>query len=637
MGSRVVVSLLAAVLTMSLTACRAQQNLQAQLAQPPGVPYPSYAVPRLEGVTIAGLPSVTGRIAVDQFGYLPNSEKVAIITSPVKGYNASDHYTPGPELQVRTTTNGGAIVAKGSPTPWHDGAVHEDSGDKGWWFDFSALRTPGRYYIYDPSTRLRSPCFSIGSEVYRGVLRAAVRMYFYQRLSFDFKSPYAESPWQTSSYMDQDRQARAVWAKNDASTEIDLSGGWMDAGDTDKYPPFNADTLSSLLYAYRANPAAFTDDFGIPESGNGIPDLLDELKYQLDWLLKMQAKDGGVYVKMGSIDYSGASAKRYYGPECTGATIATTLNFAHAARVFGKIPKLASYAAELKSRAELGWTYFHTHPRTYKSDTGEIKSGIANRGPEDQDRLEAMAAIHLFALTGKQEFNETVIKLAPKTRQLSEGTWSAYDAGMSEALTDYLSLPGADIQLSARIRKQLQRSAINGRFAPPVQSDLYRAWMNPEAYHWGSNTVRASFGFTALLAAQYGEIAPQEQVRLRQRAEDMLHSFHGVNPFTAVLMSNMKSLGAELSMQHIYHERYGFGTPFSSNAPPGYVVGGANQQFGGNNGDKGGDVTWIKKQPRAKTYADFNEAWPQSSWELSEPAIYYQAAYIRLLAGVITK
>lgn len=596
--------------------------------------YPEYAVPRLEGVTVPGLPAVTGRIAVDQFGYLPGSEKVAVISNPVRGYNASDKYRPGPELQVRRVSDGG-VVLRGAPTPWRDGAVHDDSGDQGWWFDFSALRQPGRYYVYDPVSKLRSPCFSVGPDVYKNVLRAAVRMYYYQRLSWELKAPYAEAPWQLPSYMDQDRHARAVWAKDDPSTERDLSGGWMDAGDTDKYPPFNADTISSLLYAYRANPAAFGDDFGIPESGNGLPDLLDEVKYQLDWLAKMQAADGGIYVKMGSIDYSGAAAKRYYGPEDTGATLASVLNYAHAARVYGRFPKWKPFADDLARRAVRGWAYARSHPRTYKSDTGEIKSGIANRGPEEQDRLEAIAAIQLFALTGKPAYNADVVRLARKTRQLSEGIWSPYEAGMGEALTDYLSLPGADADLCAAIRKQLRNSAANDRFAPPAEADLYRAWMNPEAYHWGSNTVRASFGFAALLAAQYGELATQDQDRLRQRAENMLHSFHGVNPLSAVLMSNMGSLGAELSMKHIWHERYGFGTPFASNPPPGYVVGGPNQSFGGQKGDKGGEVDWIKSQPRAKAYADFSEGWPKNSWELSEPAIYYQAAYIRLLAGVM--
>ena len=182
------------------------------------VAYPDYAVPRLEGVTIKGLPPVTGRICVDQFGYLPGEVKVAVISSPVRGYNAGDTYTPGKMLEVRKAT-GGAVVLRGSPRPWKSGAVHEDSGDRGWWFDFSALRTAGRCYVYDPSTRLRSPVFSVGKDVYRGVLRAACRSYFYQRLSYPLKPPYAETPWIMPSYMDQDRRARAVWGKEETGRE----------------------------------------------------------------------------------------------------------------------------------------------------------------------------------------------------------------------------------------------------------------------------------------------------------------------------------------------------------------------------------------------------------------------------------
>lgn len=68
--------------------------------------YPTYAVPRIEGVTIKGFPAVTGRICVDQFGYLPTAAKVAVINDPQKGYNSGDHYSPGESLQVRRRTDG---------------------------------------------------------------------------------------------------------------------------------------------------------------------------------------------------------------------------------------------------------------------------------------------------------------------------------------------------------------------------------------------------------------------------------------------------------------------------------------------------------------------------------------------------
>ena len=600
-----------------------------------GSAYPPYAVPRLEGVTKKDLPPVTGRICVDQFGYLPNSDKVAVVSDPQKGYNAGDHYTPGKILQVRRREDG-KIVATGAPTPWKGGAVHEDSGDRGWWFDFSTLREPGEYYVFDPSTKLRSPLFKVGEKVFNPILRAACRMYYYQRLAVPISQPYAEGPWVDAPAYLQDKHARSVEAKNDSSKERDLSGGWMDAGDTDKYPPFNGDVIHPLLYAYRANPKAFTDDFNIPESGNCLPDLLDEVKFQLDWLVRMQFTDGSVPVKMGQIDFNGkfplsADARtRYYGPKDSGATIFTCANFAHAARVYGSFKPWQGFAADLRERAIKAWNWYKSNPRTYKSDTGEIKSGIANRSADEQDRMEAYAAIHLFALTGDAKYGKAVVEKASKSRQLAEYFWSPYEAGASEALVDYLTVPGADAGLVKQIKEHLARSATSDQFAPGPEADLYRAWMQPTNYHWGSNTPRASWGVVALLAS--GQADPATAAKLKARAAEMLHSFHGVNPLTCVYLSNMSKYGAERSMMHIYHERYGVGSTFDGNPPPGYVVGGPNQSFGGKAADGAPSVEWVKSQPRAKAYMDTAKGWPEASWEISEPAIYYQAMYVRLIA-----
>jgi len=601
--------------------------------------YPPYSVRPLTGVTIPGLPAITSHICVDQFGYLPDGAKVAVISDPVKGYNSFDHYTPGPKLELRTRA--GKSVLSGSPNQWNAGAVHEDSGDRGWWFDFSAVTAPGEYYVFDPSTQLRSALFRIGSSVYEGPLRASTRMYFFQRIGMPIEAKYAQGPWVDDTAFPQDSHSRYVDAKDSVAQERDLSGGWMDAGDTDKYPPFNGDVIHPLLYAYTANPKAFTDDFGIPESGNGRPDILDEVKYQIDWLVRMQFPDGSVPVKMGNIDYNGKYPlsldlrTRYYGPKDSGATIYTCAIFAHAARVYSQFPVWKTYAASLGDKAVLAWNWYQTHPRTYKTDTGEIKSGIANRSAEEQDRMEAYAAIHLFALTGENKYQQAIRAKVGASRQLSEYLWSPYEAGSSEALVDYMTVPNADPEIVGRIRSQLAKSAQSDHFAPPASADLYRAWMEPTNYHWGSNTVRASWGVVALLAADHGGLDQATQDRLRQRAADMLHSFHGVNPLNVVYLTNMGKYGAEHSLTTIYHARYGDGTPFSKNPPPGYVVGGPNQSFGGKAADGHPSLDWIRTQPRGKSYADFNLAWPESSWELSEPAIYYQAIYIRLLAPFV--
>jgi hypothetical protein len=599
--------------------------------------YPAYAVPRLTGVTIPNHPALTGRIHVDQFGYVPDSAKFAVISDPQKGYNAADAYVPGKTLEVRRLKDS-VTVFTGSTVAWNGGAIHEDSGDRGWWFDFTAVNTPGEYYIYDALTKRRSPVFKIDAAVFSPILTVASRMFYYQRLGVQLKSTNAGT-WAEAAALTQDAKARNVMAKDDASQERNLSGGWMDAGDTNKYPPFNGDVLHPLLFAYTANPTAFGDANNIPESGNGLPDILDEVKVQLDWLVKMQFPDGAVPVKMGNIDYNGKyplsedKRTRYYGPKDSGAAIYTAANFAHAARVYGKFPAWKTYAADLQRRAILSWNWFQTNPRTYNSDTGEIKSGIANRSKEEQDHFEVFCAVHLFALTGEKKYNDVIKAKAGTTRQLAEWTWSPYEAGAAEALISYIKLPGADATLVAKIKAQLLRSAESAQWAPDPSADLYRAWMVPGSYHWGSNIVRASYGIIALLAADNSTASAATKIRLKTRAADMLHSFHGVNPLSIVYLSNMKAYGAELSITRIYHERYNVNSPFAVNPAPGYVVGGPNQSYTGKAADGAPSVEWIKTQPRGKTYADFNRVWPESSWELSEPAIYYQAMYVRLLSA----
>ena len=431
---------------------------------------PAYAVPRLEGVTVKGLPAVTGRIAVDQFGYRSEGTKVAIVTDPLKGFDAGESYTPGPRLEVRS--RGGKVVLSGAPRVWQEGATHEDSGDRGWWFDFSALRKPGEYYVYDPSTRLRSPVFRIGDGVFAPVLKAAVRTFYFQRIGVPIEAKFAKGPWTDGAAYLQDTKARSVDAKEDASKVRDLSGGWMDAGDTNKYPAFLGDVIHPLLYAYRANPKAFGDDYDIPESGNGRPDLLDEIKVELDWLTRMQDPQGGVPIKMGVIDYDGKLPlsldlrTRYYGPNDSGAAIYTAAVFAHAARVYDGFPAWKAYAKGLRERAERSWNWYKGHPRTFKLDTGEIKAGLANRSAEEQDRMEAYAAIHLFALTGDAKYNRAVVQRVGTTAPLAEGSWPPYGAGASEVLVDYLSMPGANVGVCARIREALARVAKDERFAP---------------------------------------------------------------------------------------------------------------------------------------------------------------------------
>jgi endoglucanase len=181
------------------------------------------------------------------------------------------------------------MVFAGAPQLWSDGAVRTQSGDRGWWFDFSAVVEPGSYYIVDVERDIAGGRFEIADDVYDDVLDAALRMFWFKRAN----TPHPESlagPWSDeAAYVGpgQDTEARSVDDPDNAATTLDLSGGWFDAGDTGKYVTFASEPVHQLLTAYERNPAVFDDAVGIPESGNGIADVLDEVRWEIEWLERM--------------------------------------------------------------------------------------------------------------------------------------------------------------------------------------------------------------------------------------------------------------------------------------------------------------------------------------------------------------
>jgi len=601
--------------------------------------------------------ALDAHILVDQFGYRPGDPKVAVIRDPQSGYDAADHFTPGPTLQVRRSSDG-AVVFAAAPVAWDHGHREDSSGDRGWWLDFSSVSAPGKYFVEDPAHSVRSATFSIDDQVYRNVLKTTVRMYFYQRSGFAKSPPYTPLCWRdAAAYLGpgQDTQARDITDPDNAAKVKDLSGGWFDAGDTNKYVTNAIRPVHQLLSAFQENPGAFTDDLGIPESGNGIPDLLDEVRWEITWLKKMQYPDGSAALKVGATQFAAArppgsdQTARYYVPSCSSATIGVAGMFAHAAVVFRGVPQLQEEATELQGRAIRAWQNFTSLKAAQtKCDSGAVKVAGADLPADEQNRQAVVAAVYLYALTGTAAYQDFIRANYRHLRPYQDFGWSRYNPEQGDALLFYTTVNGADVRLTAAIRADEARDVHDSHqvYGADQADDLYRNFLHPPQYHWGSNEVRADYGNTNMQALSY-HAAPDAEASLRTRALDTLHYFHGVNPFAKVYLSNMYADGATNSVNELYHawfradckwlyctnSRWTDAVTSECGPAPGYLPGGpvANVVAQG----VPASLVPPAGQPPQKGYRESTRDNPDHAYVFNEPSIVYQAAYVELVSKFV--
>jgi hypothetical protein len=481
-------------------------------------------------------------------------------------------------------------------------------------------------------------------------MKAAGRMFYYNRCNTPKQIPSADPRWTDDTSFDkplQDYNCRYVYDRENVNLEKDLSGGWFDAGDYNKYVTFASNVIHDLLSAYEENPGAFTDQWNIPESNNSIPDIIDEVIWELEWMKKMQNDDGSVHIKMGSIDHSDNagsppsvnSDRRYYGPECSSAAITVAGVFAHAAVVFRTIEGLEGEAATLVNLSRISWQHvsplLSSNNLDTQCDDGTIKAGDADRSVEDQRQEALIAAAYLFIISGDSEYETYLINHINDATPISTTWWGPYTNSTNEALLRFATYSNANANLANTILTS-PFNHVNQSGDPFYgfnDEDLYRSYVPSWAYHWGSNNPKAQFGILNLLMTKYGIVTEGNESTFLQKAEEQLHYFHGVNPLNMVYLSNLYAYGAENCANEMYHIWFYDDTKYdhalnSTHGPaPGYVVGGANSSFSIS------DISPPSGQPAQKSYRDWNTGWPENSWEITEPAIYYQSAYIRLLAN----
>jgi hypothetical protein len=530
--------------------------------------------------------------------------------------------------------DGGSISSRGRDV---------SSGDEIWWVDFSPLAAPGNYRLYSSHLNDTSYEFRIASDVYRDVLRAALRTFYLQRCGVAKPARHAQAWADASACHRTDVAARAAVGQVDRGP-LDLAGGWHDAGDYNKYVWYAvSNAILFLLDAWEVDPGAFPDgDLAIPESGNGVSDLLDEVNWELDFLLKMQLPDGSVLasVHTGSAE-SGAAppsadhGQRYYydpTPE-SGAVFAGTCARASVAFAAGGMDVRAE---KLRQAALRAWDWLRDREGT---------------------TLKAWAAAEVFRMDPSVESARREVEGAARSKLQSLSNAMSYD---TLAALAYVEAKGG-----APAVVEVMRSSI-GRLVDAVfaSDDLYRNGMPRESYHWGSNAARAGHGVFLLRAARLGATGSHTARECSLRALEILHFFHGQNPLSMVYLTNMAALGGEHSSWQLYHSWFGqsqnahsrfnhVGKPpwvvephypylggadnlgirddkFSLRGPaPGFVTGGPNKNYSGNARPPGGSSF-----PN-RSYRDWNDqsAWTARTWEITESSIGYQGPYVALVAA----
>lgn len=619
-------------------------------------------------IGIAGsAPPVSPYIVVDQFGYLPDGEKIAVIRDPQVGYDADNSFTPGTSYAVVSASTG-APVFTAAPVAWNGGAMDPSSGDAAWWFTFTSVTAPGDYYVLDISHNVRSYPFTISDQVYRDVLRQAVRMFFYQRAGQNKDAAHAGVGWtDTASFVGplQDHNCRLFSDKGNAATERDVWGGWYDAGDPNKYTAWTAGYIEMLLRAFADNPMIWSDDYNIPESGNSIPDVLDEAKWGLEYLARLQGSDGSVLSIVGepaASPLSAATGQCLYGAANTSGTLAAAAAFAAASRVLRLANNLTLNTAAdgYLARARNAWAWAVANPAVlFKNNdaaSGSSGLGAGQQETDDNGRLidKLDAAAQLFAATGEFTYRSFFDANYTQLHLITYGNYVApWDIQAQEAALDYADAAGATPATVSAIRSAYLKGAESSGNLGAVVADLdpYLAYL--AQYVWGSNSIKAHMGnvLADLVVHKLDTTNPD----IMRAASRFVHYLHGTNPLSVVYLTNMSSHGAENSVTQIFHTWFSDGSAkwdevgVSTYGPaPGFLVGGPNPSYDwdsccpsscGSNGNNAICISESTSPPRAqppqKSYKSFNTGWPLDSWSVAEPSDGYQVAYIRLLSKFV--
>ncbi|MCY3022429.1 MAG: glycoside hydrolase family 9 protein [Planctomycetota bacterium] len=573
------------------------------------------------------------RLWVDQIGYRCAGRKLVIV--------AGDQPLPqAPAIDLRDAKDGKVVWGlKDKPEalkPYNKGAKDNESGDCIAHLDLSDFKTPGRYYLtVDNGGKLERSCqFNVADGVYRDTGLASWKAMYYQRADCEKPEKYAGVWNHGENHVgpNQAKEARIYKWNGNAhwdpvgtvvadETKYDVRGGWWDAGDFNKYMGNTVVCHNGLLLAWQLfGDAAKDGELNIPESGNKIPDILDEIRYGTEFLIRMADKDGAAFGKCHELGTSPPEADKTP-VQLTQTSSASTMTrcaaLAYAALVWKESKLDDAFAKTCQDEALKAWKLLETKPHPWYGGGEEPKMKGKNTFRDwfhvDYGQMRATAAACLFSLTGNADYDKIVKEAAAKWKQFPPGD----DHELYPAMWVYAHTKGADAETVDKIRK-LFTGAADTAVKWSGENRGYAAGVR--GYWWGSNRLVGTTAVTCLLAAELTADADAKRKYL-DAAEEYIHYLFGRNPIGMNFFSNMKQFGAEHSVMVMFHSWVGkdndkFSAKYIGEGEgklgpfPGLVVGGVN----------GG----------MKRY-EYGLHWTKNPWEFNEPDITYQSPCITLL------
>lgn len=568
------------------------------------------------------------RVYINQSGYMPESKKTAVIA--VSGKGAETEKPLAPQVYICAKDSGECVFCCDAVYVGFD----EASEDEVWQADFSELTAEGRYYVKTEDAWSYS--FEIGQNIYRDLNKLLCKALYFQRCGMPLEEKYAgvfarkgchsEKAVLLDDYVNlvakgakETAEDFAAFAKagGDAWNVpfFDVSGGWHDAGDFGRYPTAAATALAHILYAWQWFPESFAESLNIPESGNGMPDILNECLYELRWLLKVQMDDGSVSHKLTSMRHANfvmpCKDKRQMilFPPSTMAAGAFAAVMALASRVYE--PYAPDFCEQALCAAQKAYTWLAAHPEFIGF---ENPKGCNTGGYEDTDDNDERlwAAAELYGTTGELCYLHDAENYFEKASDKSALGWTDVSGLAGWAFFDMKD------ECSNGLREKFKQSFIASadELLQTSAACGYGAAMKNEDYGWGSNMVVLNRGM--VLASAYKLTGKKDYKTAAQQQMDYLL---GVN---AVGYSYVTGVGENAFKNP--HNRVTVSDGIDETIP-GFVSGGPNR----NPCDEKAEWLVEPGTPPMKCYLDVWEC-----YSLNEITIYWNSPAIFLAAFLDT-